>query len=262
MTLFFHEMKLGAKALIIWTAVIAVMLAVCVFIYPEMKGSMDEMSDMMASMGSFSEAFGMDELGFGTLLGYYAIECGNVLGIGGALFAALLGIGALAKEEKEHTAEFLLTHPVRRTSVLTHKLIAVIVRVLLLNAAVLAVAVVSMVAIGETLHMKELLLLHTAYTLMQLEIAGICFGVSAFLKKGSLGLGIGVALLGYILNLIANLTESAEFLKYITPFGYTDGAQIVKDFALDGVLIALGMGYMAACIVIGYIWYGKKDIAG
>jgi ABC-2 type transport system permease protein len=53
-------------------------------------------------------SFGMDKLNFGEFMGYFGIECGNVLGLGGALFAALAGISALAKEEKDRTAEFLL----------------------------------------------------------------------------------------------------------------------------------------------------------
>lgn len=30
-----------------------------------------------------------------------------------------------------------------------------------------------------------------------------------------------------LLNLIANITDSADFLRYITPFGYAEGADIV-----------------------------------
>lgn len=39
-------------------------------------------------------------------MGFYAIECGNILSIGGGFFAALLGINALAKEEKEKQPNF------------------------------------------------------------------------------------------------------------------------------------------------------------
>ena len=59
---------------------------------------------------------------------------------------------------------------------------------------------------------------------MQLVLAGICFGISAFLRNGSLGIGLGLALGMYFLNIIANLTSGAEFLKYITPFGFADVA--------------------------------------
>ena len=105
MTLFLHEIKRGRLALIIWTAAIAFMLAVCVVIYPEMSAQMNELGDMFSDMGAFSEAFGMDQLNFGEFMGYFGIECSNTLGLGGALFAAVLGACALSKEEKDGTAE-------------------------------------------------------------------------------------------------------------------------------------------------------------
>lgn len=67
---------------------------------------MDEIGAVFAQMGGFSQAFGMDRLNFGEFLGFFSIECGNMLGLGGAFFAALCGISALSKEEREHTAEF------------------------------------------------------------------------------------------------------------------------------------------------------------
>lgn len=81
MTIVKHELKQGKSSFLIWTAAIAMLLAVCVFLFPEMKGEMDGISDIFASMGSFIAAFGMDRLNFGTIVGFYAIECGNVLGL-------------------------------------------------------------------------------------------------------------------------------------------------------------------------------------
>ena len=42
MTVFKHELKRGKLSLIIWTAIISFMLAVCVLIYPEMSKQMNE----------------------------------------------------------------------------------------------------------------------------------------------------------------------------------------------------------------------------
>ena len=102
MTIVKHELRRGKTALIIWTAAISFMLALCVMIYPEMSTQMGDISAMFADMGSFSAAFGMDRINFGEFIGFFGVECGNVLGLGGAFFAALVGISALAKEEKEH----------------------------------------------------------------------------------------------------------------------------------------------------------------
>ena len=126
---------------------------------------------------------------------------------------------------------------------------------------VFVVVTAGMVAIGETIPWGEMLLLHAAYLLLQIELAGICFGLSAFLRRGSVGAGLGVAVTMYFLNLIANITESAEFLKYITPFGYANGTDIVTEVTLDGILILIGMVYAIVGIVVAYWKYTKKDIA-
>ena len=261
MTLMKHELKQGRKSLMIWTVAIGFLLAVCVFMFPEMKGEMDGVSDMFASMGSFTEAFGMDRINFGSLMGFYAVESGNILGLGGAIFAALCGVSILAKEEKEHTAEFLLTHPVSRVHIVAQKLLAVMIQIIVMNVLVCVLSIASIALIGETISWKELLLLHLAFLFLQIEIAGICFGISAFLRRGGLGIGLGIAAVMYFLNLIANISDSAKFLKYITPFGYTEGADIVSNASLDTGLVLLGMLYCVIGVVVAFMKYCKKDIA-
>jgi len=132
MTIYIKELKQSFKSLCIWTASIAFMMLVCVLLFPEMKGEMDSVSSIFANMGGFTAAFGMDKLSFGQLMGFYGIECGNVLGIGGGFFAALAGISVLANEEKERTAEFLLTHPISRVSIITQKLLSVLTQVVVI----------------------------------------------------------------------------------------------------------------------------------
>lgn len=260
MTIVKHELRQGRNTFLIWSGAIGFLLVVCIFLFPEMKGEMDNISQLFSSMGSFTAAFGMDRLNFGTISGYYSIECGNVLGLGGAFFAALCAVGILSKEEKEHTAEFLLSHPVSRMRIVAEKLVSVLLRITVLNLVVLLLAVGSMAAIGEEIPWKGLLLLHLAYFLLQLEIAGICFGLSAFMRKGSLGAGLGIAALFYMINLIANITESASFLKYITPFAYCDGADIMLGNRLDGVRIMIGVFLGTAGILAAFLHYPRKDI--
>ena len=260
MTLVQHELKQSRISLIVWTLSIASLLAVCVFLYPSMKNEMDAVSEMFSSMGSFTAAFGMDKVSFGTLTGFYVVECGNIVGLGGAFFAALCGISVLAKEEKEHTAEFLMTHPVSRWRVVTDKLIAVIFQLVILNVAVYLSAVVSIALIGEDIPWKELNLLHLAYFFLQVETAAVCFGISAFLRRSGMGIGLGIAMLFYFLNLVANITEEADFLKYITPFGYAEGADIVNSLSVNGEMLAVGVACTVAGIVISYVKYCKKDL--
>lgn len=261
MTVYIKELKQATKSLCIWTASIAFMTLVCILMFPEMKNEMDSVSSIFANMGGFTAAFGMDKLSFGELMGFYGIECGNILGIGGGFFAALVGISALSKEEKERTAEFLFTHPVSRFSVITQKLLSVLTQVLLLNIVVVAVGFISASAIGEELKLKEFLLLHLAYTIMQLEISCICFGISAFIKRGSIGIGLGISLAFYFMNIVCNISEQAEFLRYVTPYAYAEASNIISDSRLETELVIIGAIMAIIGAAIAYIRYMKKDIA-
>ena len=164
MTVLLHELKRSKISLIVWTSALSFMLAVCIFIYPEMSSQMSEMNEMFANMGNFTAAFGMDQLNFGEFMGYFGAECGNVLGMGGAFFAALAGIAALAKEEKDRTAEFLLTHPISRRRIVAEKLLSVAIQITLLNAVVLIVTLLSTVAIGENPDLGKMLLSFLSYS--------------------------------------------------------------------------------------------------
>ena len=260
MTLMKHEMRQGKISLLVWTISIAFLIAMCIMLFPEMKGEMDSVSKLFASMGSFSSAFGMDKVNFGTLLGFYVVECGNILGLGGAFFASLCAVTILAKEEKDRTAEFLLTHPVSRARIVGEKFCAVFLQIVLMNLIVFAVSVSSVAFIGEDIPWKELGLLHLAYFLLQIELAGICFGISAFLRRGSMGIGLGIAVLMYFLKLIANISDSAKFLKYITPFGYAEGADIVKNSCLNKTMVFVGMLLCVLGIAVAFYKYNRKDI--
>ncbi len=260
MTVFWHEIRLNRMSLLIWSAAVGFLMMVCIFMFPEMQGEMEEVGAMFSSMGSFTAAFGMDRLNFGEFSGFYGIECGNILGLGGAFFAALTGAAVLSKEEKEHTADFLLTHPVGRGRIVAGKLAAVAGQLLCLNGIILVLTFVSMQAIGEGAAWKDLLLLHLAYFLLQLEVGAVCFGLSAFLRRGSYGIGLGLAAVLYFLNIIANLTEKARFLKYITPFGYAESADILTNGSIDMGMLLPGLLYGAIGVAAAFIWYARKDI--
>lgn len=260
MTILIHELKQNRISFWVWTISIAFMLLICMLMYPEMESGMKAVTNLFASMGSFTAAFGMDRLNFGEVMGFYGVECGNILSLGGGLFSALLGITALSKEEKERTAEFLLSHPIRRSTVVLQKLGAVLVQVLVLNLIVMGTALAAFAIIGESPAVKEFLLLHGAYTVLQMEISCVCFGISAFLQGSGMGIGMGLAILLYFLNLIKNISEKADFVKYITPFAYAEAADIISEARIDGWLLALGILYSVVCVGVGFVKYVKKDI--
>ena len=260
MALIRHELRRGRLSLIIWSAALAFLLAVCVLIYPAMEEQMQQMGDMFSDMGALSDAFDLGSLGLQDFWGYFGLEFAEMMGLGGSLFAALLGISIIAKEQKDGTAEFLLTHPISRSRVLTAKLLAMLIQIVLLNAAVFIITLLCLWIIGEPIRFGLLCLLFLGVLLLQVEIACITFGLSSLLRRGGVGIGLGLALGLYFLSLISNLSEHLDFLKYITPYGFANASYIVEHSGFEWkYLISLPI-VSAAGIWLAYRRYSTKDI--
>ena len=75
-----------------------------------------------------------------------------------------------------------------------------------------------------------------------------------------MGIGIGIAAMLYFMNIISNLTSDLEFIKYVTPFGYTESGDIISNGRLNGVYVAIGIAISAACVTLAFLKYKKKDI--
>ena len=193
-------------------------------------------------------------------MGFYGVECGNIMGLGGAFFAALTGMGLLAGEEGGHTAEFLLTHPVSRVRIAAEKLAALAAMILALNLVCFACGMGSILGIGEEPVWSDLLKYHGTLLLMQLEIGGVCFGLSSLLRRSSFGLAMGLAAVMYFLGLVINLDQGMAWLRFVTPYYYADAARIYAGEALAGPLAA-GCLLGAAGAAWGLWRYGRKDIA-
>lgn len=261
MTIFKMEWKTGWISLMAWSVIIGFLLAVCILIYPDLASQMEGVSSMFANMGQFSAAFGMDQLNFGTFFGFFSVECGNILGLCGSLYASVLGISALSKEENGHYADFLYTHPVKRTKVILEKLMAGISQLLALDLICFAVIWICMQAIHQQTDHAEVLLMILANFVIQLEIFCICFGLSSFLVLGKTAAGLGVCALLYFLNLFANIQDSFSWLHFLSPFALSDGVWIQEHKSLDPAYLWISLAVSLVFAGTGFWHFGRKDLA-
>ena len=225
-TIYKHEMKLLYKTFFIWTLAVGGMCFVCILLFNSMKEEMEGMAESFSQMGAFADAFGMSQLSIATLEGFYATEVGTVHSLGAAMFAAIISMNMLSKEEDGHTSEFLFTLPVSRGKVITSKLIAVITNVIIFNVSSVGAYTLGIVILGEDIDFDRLFLYHGMQLLMHLEIAGICFGLSAFMKKNKLGLGLGIVMIFYAYDLMARVVPNLSDYKLLSPFSYSNAADI------------------------------------
>lgn len=261
MTLYIHEMKMNLKSLIIWTLCVGGLCFGCILLYTSLEDSLQGIAEAYSNMGAMSTALGMDKMSLATLTGFYATEVAMMHGLGGAMFAAILGTGMLSKEEAGHTSEFLNTFPIGRKQVVIEKYTALISNILLFNLVCTVMYVLGFVMMGEELMGKEMALYHLAQFVMQAEIGTVCFIISAFSRKNIMGAGLGIAILMFAADMMCRIIPAIENVKYITPFYYSNGADIFTSGKIDGAMLAIGIGIMVAAFVAALIKYQKKDLA-
>lgn len=261
MILYRHEMKMNWKSLLIWTLCVGGMCFGCILLYTSLEDSVSGMADAYSNMGAMSVALGMDKMSLATLTGFYATEVAMMHGLGGAMFAAILGCGLLSREEAGHTSEFLNVLPIGRGSIVWQKYAALVSNILILNLVCLGMYLFGFWLMGEAVSEKEMALFHLTQVLMQLEIGTVCFLISAFGKRNRVGAGLGIAILLFAMDMMCRIIPAIENLKYVTPFYYANAADIFTSGEADGVMLGTAAVVIAAAFAAAFVKYGKKDLA-
>ena len=259
-TVYKHEIKLSLKSLLIWFACVGGMGFACILLYSSMKGDMAAMAESFASMGAFADAFGMSQLSIATLPGFYATEVGTIHGLGGAMFAAIMSICMLSKEEDAHTSEFLFSMPISRAKVVLSKWFSITTNIVLFNIMCVIVYAIGFIILCEDIPVKEFALYHGMQVLMQIEIAAICYAISAFVKKNKFGLGLGVVLLLYAYDLMARVIPDLSDYKLISPFSYANAADILSTGEVEVIAVLLGVVVLIGCMVMAFHGYIRRDL--
>jgi len=260
MTVYRYELRRSAKSFLIWSFSVGALALMCMLLYPSLQSQVATISDSFSEMGGFTAAFGMDVLNLGTLMGFYGIECGTCLGLGGGLYAAFTASGLLSGEELGHTAEFLYTHPLSRVRILTEKFAAFLTQLLAFNGVWVLCALAGFTYAGEAPAWKAFWLFQLAQLFLQAEIGAVCFLLSAFAGRGALGGGIGVMAAFYTLSLWGNISEKVDFVRFLTPYWYADASRVLPDASIDGGLLALSLCIAAASFLAALLYYDRRDI--
>ncbi len=255
-----HEWKMNLKSLLIWTICVGISCCGCILLFSSVADSMGEMAQSFSQMGSFSAAFGMDKISIATISGYYAAEISIIFSLGGAMFAAMTGAVLLSKEEEGHTAEFLYTLPVSRIHILLEKYFALILLVVVFNCICIGFDVGGFLGIQEEILWQEYFLYHLTSFVMQIEMGSICFLLSAIFRRKQIGLGLGIAVFFYLMDIMCRIVPDLDFLKYLTPFYYANAADIFSGEEVRYGLVCLGVAISIIATVAAGVVYRKRDL--
>lgn len=261
MTIYKHELKMNLKTFFIWLICIGGLCFGCILMYGSVEGSLDQMGDIFANMGMMSTIFGMDRLSLNTMTGYYATEVAMIHSLGGAMYAAILGSNLLSKEEYGHTSEFLYVFPISRNKIISQKYVSLVSIVSAFQIICTVFYIIGFRIMGENVDNKKMFVLFASQFLLFLEIATICFVISALSKRNNMGIGIGIALLLFAVDMMCRIVPAIKNLKYITPFYYCNATDIFTNQICEaGYYIGHSLITIVLCISV-YVIYSKKDIS-
>ena len=266
--LYSKELKRYRNSFIGWGISISVFILMGMAFYPVLM-----QGDMLKQMSAFFEnpfmknimnAFGAGLDVLTNVLGYYSARNAMFIMLLGSFFSILLAGKILAREEREKTAEFLLSKPVTRLEVVRSKLAAYFTYLLLLNVVVLIVGFISLeIFKGDSEYRLSAFIIHWVYSfLLMMAFGGIGLFLSLLIKRGRsiTNLSIGIVLGGYFLDALSRVSPSTEKIGYLSPFKFVDSGVLHPDYALAGWRVMYFLGIALVLFALTFILYKKKDI--
>ncbi|MGH4051787.1 MAG: ABC transporter permease subunit [Clostridium sp.] len=263
MNIFIVEMKAHRKGLIIWVLGIIFMVVAGMAKYVVLASSGQSMNELLSQMPkSMKTIFGVAGFDVSKASGYYGMFF-LYLVIMATIHAVMLGAGIISKEEQDKTAEFLFSKPISRNKIVTSKLFAALVNIIIFNITTLvsSIVVVAKYSKGESVT-GDIIILMGGMFVLQLIFMFIGTAIAAVSKnpKTATSVSTAVLLITYILSMAIDLNGKIDNLKYFTPFKYFDAKNLMYGGGFQRSFVILSIIIISALVWITYTFYEKRDM--
>ena len=252
-TLFKREIKSNYKIMLIFMALISMYSSVIVLMFDPKLG--ESLSIMAESMPEIFAAFGMMNAG-ATLIEFVANYLyGFILIVVPTICIIILGNKLIARYVDKGSMAYLLATPNKRKNIVTTQAIFMAFAILVLvGIAVLISIGVGQIAFPGDLDIKKFLLLNVGLYGLLFFIGGMCRGLGDVYKRQfndsrySYGVGGGLAVVFILIQMLSQVGDKLEKLKYLTPLTLFQPDKIIAG---DSSAIV----YFAVLYIIGLIMY-------
>jgi ABC-2 type transport system permease protein len=263
MNIYRHEFRMNIRSVITWSLALTVLIFFFMAVFSSIAADVALMNDMMSQFPrELLIAFGMDGMDLSSALGFYSLAflfCQVCL----AVQASNFGFSILSLEERDMTADFLLSKPVGRTRILTSKLLSAITGLTITNIVVWISSFLFINAYkGERSYdSTSLLLLLASIAIFQMFFLSVGMVISLLVKRVrsvtpfSMGLAFGM----YVLNAFGDMLGEDTF-EIITPFNHFDPNYIIGHGAYDVPLVLISVALIVVSIAGSYLLYARRNI--
>lgn len=264
MNIFKHEFNMKKKSILIWSLSLVGFIILYMAFFPSMAQDSEAFDSVMSNFPEeMLHALGLrDGLSLSSLIGYFTLTFAMIQ-LALAIQSSNYGFSILSEEERELTADFLMSKPVSRRKIYLSKFLAAFLSLIITS---IFVGVGSFIALelfngGDTYKNTNLLKLLLTVPIFQLIFLSLGMLISLLFRKirsvlsFSMGLSIGL----YVINSVSGIVDS-EILGYITPYYYFEPGVILKSGEYDIRLISISIGIIIISLVVSYLMYNKRDI--
>jgi ABC-2 type transport system permease protein len=260
MNILVHELRAYRKSTIIWTISLIAITALFMSFYPSFAKESEGFKNILESYPeAFRNALGINLDTFFSVLGLYSYGL-TYITICGAIQAMNLGTSIVSKEVREKTADFLLTKPVTRTAVLTSKLLAALISILITNIIYLIASslVMNQVKTGD---FSFNLFIMVSLTLLFIQLIFLAIGIILSVLvpriKSVLTVSLGTVFGFYFLGMFGT---GDDVKRYLSPFKYFETTYILEFSSYETSFLMAGAIIFILAIAASYFVYTKKDI--
>lgn len=260
--IFRREMRAYFKRFLIWTLVIACGLFLTIAAYPWLGERFPALKDAVAKLppsiaNALSEPLSVQE----NALDYYCTLIVSVQLFAGAAFAMLIGACLLCKEEEDGTAEFLLSHPMARGTVVLKKFAVMWIYVLMFDALIVCGGFLYIwLRYGAMLNPSQMLIISLGILLPHVEMGALGLAVSAGCERRRNAVAIsavfGIALL--VMGVLSRVDPNYKALIVLTPFSKMAISMLQQNSGR--VYVAIAGGVTLVSIIWAMLKYTNKNI--
>ena len=262
MNVFLRELRAHGRSTLTWMVSLTAILVVFMALYPAFTADIAVTRQVFEKLPEMvMDALNISLASFFTIYGFFGYLLSFAI-LAGSIQAMNLGTGIISKEASGKTADFLLSKPITRSRVVTAKLGAALVLLILTNLVFASVAyVVARVMSEEGFSARTFLLMASTLFLVQLFFLalGALFAVTIPRIKSVVAVSLPTVFAFYIVGVVGDVLANDE-AWFLTPFKYFETEHIIANSSLaTAPLIVLG-GFVAVAIGLSYLIYVRKDV--
>ncbi|MGO4544139.1 ABC transporter permease subunit [Paenibacillus sp. 2TAB23] len=262
MNIFLHELKFYGKSTLIWSVSLVALLVLFMSMYPSIAGDIDSFKKLLDGYPeAVRKAIGLEVENLGSVLGFYAYIF-LYLSLCGAIQGMNIGTSIISKEIRDKTADFLMTKPLSRFTILTSKILAALTSLAATNVLFLVAAniMLDQVKSEEYSAVTFVMITITLFFVQLIFLAlGVVISVIARKIKSVLTLSLGTVFTFFIVGMLVS-TGDDETKRYLSPFKYFDTAAISRSSSYEASFLLAGAGVVLISLLISYFVYIRKDI--